>query len=312
MNKKIYSFEYKHSTNLGDEIQTIAATRLIRELGFEFGGVVDRNTINTDERINLLCNGFFDIDCLHNLFKDNINPIFSNIHIARKDNNLKAELIEQFKKHEPIGCRDRDTMQFLQSKGIKCFFNYCLTLTLPRREKAPENGKIFIVDLNGMIMRKKYRSQREVEYFMHLTFNRYSHASKMMLAQELLDLYKNEAGLIITSRLHCALPCIAMGIPVIYFAYKSEIPRQELAKEFIPMNSYATIYSLQGVYRLLACYKERKFFEFAKNLCLSFWQLKSFRQNENKIDWNPPSLDIEATKQQIINNTAKLIQDKVR
>ncbi|MGU9978028.1 MAG: polysaccharide pyruvyl transferase family protein [Candidatus Oxydemutatoraceae bacterium WSBS_2016_MAG_OTU14] len=312
MNKKIYSFEYKHSANLGNEIQTIAATRLIRELGFEFGGVVDRDAINTDEPINLLCNGFFDINCLHNLFKDNINPIFSNIHIARKDNNLKAELIEQFKKHEPIGCRDRDTMQFLQSKGIKCFFNYCLTLTLPRREKDPENGKIFIVDLNEMTMRAKHRSQREVGYFMHLFSNRYLHASKMLLAQELLDLYKNKASLIITSRLHCALPCIAMGIPVIYFADKKEIPRQELVKEFIPINSYKTRYCLQKVHRLAAYYEQRKFFKLAKNLCLSFWQLKSFRQNESKVDWNPPSLDIKATKQQIINNTAKLIQDKIR
>ncbi|MGU9977728.1 MAG: hypothetical protein ACNYNY_03465, partial [Candidatus Oxydemutatoraceae bacterium WSBS_2016_MAG_OTU14] len=107
-----------------------------------------------------------------------------------------------------------------------------------------------------------------------------------------------------------ALPCIAMGIPVIYFAAKEEIPRQELVKEFIPMNSYKTRYCLQGVYHLVTCYKERKIFRFAKNLYLYWRQLKSFRQNENKIDWNPPSLDIEATKQQIISNTAKLIQDK--
>ncbi|MGU9978030.1 MAG: polysaccharide pyruvyl transferase family protein, partial [Candidatus Oxydemutatoraceae bacterium WSBS_2016_MAG_OTU14] len=245
MNKKIYSFEYKHSDNLGDEIQTIAATRLIRELGFEFGGVVDRNTINTDERINLLCNGFFDIDCLHNLFKDNINPIFSNIHIARKDNNLKAELIEQFKKHEPIGCRDRDTMQFLQSKGIKCFFNYCLTLTFPRREKDPENDRIFIVELDKIMGRAKHYSQKNVTPLSHTFPSEYSHTLRMLLAQEFLDFYKNQADLIITSRLHCALPCIAMGIPVIYFAAKEEIPRQELVKEFIPMNSYKTRYCLQ-------------------------------------------------------------------
>ncbi|WP_073095483.1 polysaccharide pyruvyl transferase family protein [Cyclobacterium lianum] len=30
-------------------------------------------------------------------------------------------------------------------------------------------------------------------------------------------LYKRYATLVVTSRLHCALPCIAMGIPVIFF-----------------------------------------------------------------------------------------------
>ncbi len=200
-------------------------------------------------------------------------------------------------------------MQFLQSKGIKCFFNYCLTLTLPRREKDPENDKIFIVDLSRMIMREKYRSQREVEHLIHVSVNGYSNASKMMLAQELLDFYKNQASLVVTSRLHCALPCIAMGIPVIYFAHETEIPRQELVKEFIPMNSCATKYCLEKVLRAIY-YGERNLFELAKILCLHFWQLKSFRQNESKVDWNPPSLDIEANKQEIINNTAKLIQDK--
>ena len=34
-------------------------------------------------------------------------------------------------------------------------------------------------------------------------------------AKNLLERYKNEAKLIITSALHCAAPCTAMGIPVI-------------------------------------------------------------------------------------------------
>ena len=36
-------------------------------------------------------------------------------------------------------------------------------------------------------------------------------------ATALLDRYRDEAGLIVTSLLHCALPAIAMGIPVIMF-----------------------------------------------------------------------------------------------
>ncbi len=312
MSKKIYSFEYKGSRNLGDEIQTIAAIRLIRELGYELGGVVDRNTVDTDEPINLLCNGFFDIKFLHNLFKDNVNPIFSNIHIARDGRDLKPELVEQFLKHEPIGCRDRETMQYLQSKGIKCFFNYCLTATLPRREKVPQDGKTLVVNLKSFLTKQKCRANRNhVEYLTQEIVNKKCpHATKMRMAQQLLDRYKNEASLIITSRLHCALPCIAMGIPVIYFTAPNEISRQELIKEFILMHPYTSRFS--QMYWLISYYRKKKFKNFATRLRLNGWCLYSFFQHKNKVDWNPPSLDIEATKQQIIDNTAKLIQDKAR
>ncbi|KAF3981175.1 MAG: hypothetical protein HFP81_07965 [Methylococcales symbiont of Hymedesmia sp. n. MRB-2018] len=41
MTKKISTFEYRHSSNLGDEIQTIVAMRAIKKLGFEVGEFVD-------------------------------------------------------------------------------------------------------------------------------------------------------------------------------------------------------------------------------------------------------------------------------
>ena len=35
------------------------------------------------------------------------------------------------------------------------------------------------------------------------------------LSRQFLERYRNEATLVVTSRLHCAAPCLAMGIPVI-------------------------------------------------------------------------------------------------
>jgi hypothetical protein len=42
-------------------------------------------------------------------------------------------------------------------------------------------------------------------------------ATKLKYAQDLIEFYRDNARLIITTRLHCALPCIAMGIPVVFF-----------------------------------------------------------------------------------------------
>ena len=38
----------------------------------------------------------------------------------------------------------------------------------------------------------------------------------MQTAFELLEIYRTQAKAVITSRIHCALPCAAMGVPVLY------------------------------------------------------------------------------------------------
>lgn len=48
-----------------------------------------------------------------------------------------------------------------------------------------------------------------------LPANTYTEDEKFQIAEELLNKYAR-AKLVITSRIHCALPCLAMGTPVIY------------------------------------------------------------------------------------------------
>jgi hypothetical protein len=43
----------------------------------------------------------------------------------------------------------------------------------------------------------------------------YDYAGKTRLANTLLDVYAR-AKLVITTRLHCALPCLALGTPVVF------------------------------------------------------------------------------------------------
>jgi hypothetical protein len=45
--------------------------------------------------------------------------------------------------------------------------------------------------------------------------NRYNDEEKFAMAEDLLNQYA-KAKLVITSRIHCALPCLAMGTPVIF------------------------------------------------------------------------------------------------
>ncbi|MBE8182439.1 MAG: hypothetical protein HAW61_02805 [Candidatus Portiera sp.] len=52
--KNIYCLSYKASTNLGDEIQTLAALNVLKKLGTKCAGFVDRDNPQITDKVNLL------------------------------------------------------------------------------------------------------------------------------------------------------------------------------------------------------------------------------------------------------------------
>ena len=61
---------------------------------------------------------------------------------------LTEKGIAYLKKHAPIGCRDKFTVQILNEKGIDAYFTGCLTLTLDnyKVDDALRGDDIYIVD----------------------------------------------------------------------------------------------------------------------------------------------------------------------
>ena len=55
----------------------------------------------------------------------------------------------------------------------------------------------------------------------------------MLYAQK----HYRRAELVITSRLHCALPCIAFGTPVILLTHKKDLERYQPAAEHIKVHT---------------------------------------------------------------------------
>ncbi|KAA0450947.1 MAG: polysaccharide pyruvyl transferase family protein, partial [Candidatus Thioglobus sp.] len=222
---KLASISYNDSSNLGDDIQTIAAIGAIKKLGYEFDGFVDRNNFTPTRPINILLNGFFDSKELHRFTDPLVRLIVSNIHIdrgqplySRKRLTIAPESLSGLRAFEPLGARDRSTLALLQAAGFDAFFNYCLTLTLDRRDSSIKGDRIFIVDLDNMLPLPKHISTQKIEYVSQDGAQNYPQEVKLAMAQSLLDRYRSQAKLVITSKLHCALPCIAMGIPVIVFS----------------------------------------------------------------------------------------------
>jgi hypothetical protein len=209
---------YRPGRNLGDEIQTLAVEQFLPRVDAR----LDRDSLSSatvEEPHIVVMNGWWAEDPEGSWPPaEGIIPVFVGLHIADKARHqfTTARSIEFLKAHAPIGCRDDGTRDFLRAAGVPAETTLCLSLTFPTRSpELPEEGVVVIVDGEKIPIPDAIR--REAIEVTHETQAFLSPEAKQQIARELLDLYRTRASLVITSRLHCALPCAAMGIPVLYF-----------------------------------------------------------------------------------------------
>jgi Polysaccharide pyruvyl transferase len=207
------------SRNVGDEVQSIAAASSLPNVDL----YVDREGLNAVEGPGPTClimNAWFMHS--HNWPPTPfLRPIFVGFHVTPAKQALVAQHAQYLKRYEPIGTRDQGTAEFLGSLGIQTEVTYCMSLTFPSRAKPPTNGKVIIVDANKIEIPGTLR--RNAVRLSHLCFFLgMRDAFKLQYARELIEFYRDTASLVITTRLHCALPCIAMGIPVVFFGNRKD------------------------------------------------------------------------------------------
>jgi len=226
--------------NLGDDIQSLAAAQYLPHIDH----YINRDRLSEvayKHDIHMICNGWF----LEYPFDwpppPNIHPLFISFHIADKQHVSSVlthpVLTQYYKQYEPIGCRDTHTVKLLHSIGVQAYFSHCLTLTLQRPPVQRSNQILFLDpfgterdyafpdpsspafrhDLWGLFP-KEVRARSL--YLTHYSTER-DPRQRFKRARELLDKYAS-ASLVITSRLHCALPCLAFGTPVIFLYRNGE------------------------------------------------------------------------------------------
>lgn len=274
-----YSLKYSRSDNLGDEIQSLAAEQYLPRLD----GFVDRDTglHAISEPTFIVLNGWFKHGPTHWRTNaahcwppsKNVHPAFIGFHIAFPD-LLADEFLDYYREWAPIGCRDRRTMKLLQERGVEAYFSRCLTLTFPKREKEPPNGKVYIVEGRSTIRKDVIPDQlaREAEYRNHYIPPQYNedNAIKRKMAKDLLGEYQRNARLIITNLLHCALPCVAMRIPVVFIAPHD--PLDPTGERLDPLRDIIHVYKM-----------------------------------DDDIDWNPQAPDISTIADEIRTQARSLL-----
>ncbi len=218
----------KDTRNIGDDIQSYVTQRFLPRVDY----YIDRNHMDEfvpekEEKVATIINGWFLQYTLNWPFSPYVKPLPISMHFTYKDwfwdttdrpYHLQGYGLEYLKSIEPIGCRDSHTLKLLESKGVKTEYTGCMTLTLKPFENVEKKDYICAVDVSDKIVEKiKETTDMEVKVVTHTVPEKYYELSweeRMKNVEDLLKLYQG-ARAVVSYRLHCALPCLALGTPTI-------------------------------------------------------------------------------------------------
>lgn len=210
--------------NMGDSIQSFAVENLFNYAGIEQNNIIELPLYSkpaTHEPCYLVIQGHFGRQ-YEMAFMDNpnIHPIF--IGFGFKDSFLLPEEVEYFKKYEPILCRDEFTKKVLRKYGIEAYISGCLTETFPKRysENNHKRNKYYFVDVKESFIKLIPEEIKKEAVFtsQNVHIDRITEPDMKWgetKVRERIEEYKENAKMIITPKLHCMTPCMAMGIPTI-------------------------------------------------------------------------------------------------
>ena len=251
--------------NLGDDMQILSIENLYRTMGVDYSDVlrIKYSELTTYEGdyvvlpVSFPVAAYFDngfVTC----FSERIIPVFLGLCLVT--DVLACEDVEYLRRFAPIGCRDLHTLKVMRSYGIPSYLNGCMTLTLPRREEAGSGTHVYLVDvpddLLGLVPEHLREDAVRVSPIVYLSD---LDCIPEEAARSLYDRYIKDARLVITTRLHVALPCFAAGLPVVFL-------KPEYSFRFA------------GIDAVVPFYDAARF---------------------DEIDWDPASLDFENHKKEV-------------
>jgi hypothetical protein len=221
--------DYPGIANLGDTIQALAARRFLPRVDV----LVPRERLSApfigDERsVRMILNGWFMHDTAFWPPNPAIEPLLISMHFvqggrprlrrwvrSRLERMLSGAGAEFLRHWGPVGARDAFSLEQLERRGIPAYHSGCLTLTLPRRDDIARGDTIVACDLPpDALAHLRKLAAKPVEEVTHLGGEHLDAAARDATANALLDRYAAAAA-VVTTRIHAALPCLALGTPVL-------------------------------------------------------------------------------------------------
>lgn len=251
--------QHKQVINYGDNLQSIAVRHLLEKFGVtdgEIGHIVrDDMGMKDHNRVpgifipatgGLSWNSYPDYRDVP-INDHNLSILYFGVRIPEGSFDVLrhcGRFIESLKKYEPIGCRDTCTRDFLRSLGIQSYFSKCVTLAFDKRPDSTVGNNIYLVDDNDGEDLRGFIPSNIQETLIQLPAILDAPKPAPMTecdcfqvnreAAERLDLFRKDAKLVISSRIHVAIPCAALGIPVIFVDRTPDYSRTSIARHLLP------------------------------------------------------------------------------
>ena len=267
-----YRFQARGVNNLGDNMQIVAIDHIYTQMGIDLKDVVyiDTNELATYRGEYVILPVTMPLvdyreGGISGRFSPYIIPVFLGLTMVKE--TLDPVEVAYYKKYEPIGCRDERTLNTLRKYQIRCYLHGCITVTLPRRESDENARDVFIVDVHPKMQELiPDHLRKDAKFRTHLRTDVQGEAKLETIRQ--YQEYRDNARLVITSLLHCSVPCMAAGIPVI------------LLKD-------AVSYRMSWLEKLLPIYSGAKL---------------------NDINWEPAAAELESHKEKVLALTISRLQ----
>jgi hypothetical protein len=215
--------------NIGDDIQAVAAARFLPRVD----RFVDREELSSDPGgpgpIRLILNGWFMHRPRNWPPHAKLRPLPVSLHVARGVRSRRrpwaptiASLMlsrdgrDWLNRFGPVGTRDMWTLDLLQRQRIESYHSGCLTLTLPPGGPRAAEAEVVACDLApALLCELTDRLGAPPRTVSHLVRTDMAVKDRIAKAEALLEVYAGAAA-VVTTRLHCALPCLALGTPVLF------------------------------------------------------------------------------------------------
>jgi hypothetical protein len=205
------------TANLGDDIQSLATSLFAGRLD----ALVPRDALGAvalEDRHACIFNCWFLNGRDYRRPSSSLLPLLHGVSITRPD-VLQSPWKDFLVDNGPVGARDLRTLELLEANGVKAYWSGCLTTFMGEHFRRPHerSGELF-VDIDEETERKFVPPEigaraRRLSNFVPLSvaadpFQRLNAAIEMVT-----EIAK--ARLVVTRRLHAALPCVGLGTPVL-------------------------------------------------------------------------------------------------
>lgn len=254
--------------NLGDDMQLLAVENLYRNMNIDYNDVVriefsDLYTWDGEELVVPISfplisySSSMHITC----FSEKIRPVFLALSVL--SDSLDDSDVAYLKRFAPVGCRDNHTLATMKKYGIDAYLYGCITLTFPKkRTPGDKKEQIFCVDISEKLAAKiPPEIKKDCVFITNMCYVHELDKEPEEKEREIYNMLIDKAKLVVTARMHVALPCIAAGIPVVF------------AKDLFS-------FRFSGIDRIAQIYAEEEY---------------------DAIDWNPQPVEYENVKEKMIN-----------